>query len=261
MDFLGSYLGVAGTIVAGALAYWQTRINRKQDQEIERQKDSIESQNQEIRELQRRLATYQIHPAVCFKDGTVQAYAGSQYLETNRNKYSQIYYILRGESDFGDFDGDLCFVHIRIPFLDRGIVPSEDAKVGRIRWTIAGKRYDIELCEKKYAIVSDQLQILIDHNDTIRTVPMEEISEGRGEEGQSFFTAIMMHQGHYGIGKYGYDKSLLEMEVEFFNQIAESRMYQLNYYIHAEKNAKKLLLNNLHTIILEGRNDSTNREN
>ncbi len=74
-------------------------------------------------------------------------------------------------------------------------------------------------------------------------------------------TAIMMHQGHYGIGKYGYDKSLLEMEVEFFNQIAESRMYQLNYYIHAEKNAKKLLLNNLHTIILEGRNDSTNREN
>ncbi len=36
MDFFASYFGVAGTIVSGALAYWQTKVNRKQDRKIER---------------------------------------------------------------------------------------------------------------------------------------------------------------------------------------------------------------------------------
>lgn len=261
MDFLGSYLGVAGTIVAGALAYWQTRVNRKQDEEIAKQRDSMETQNQEIRELQRRLATYQIHPVICFDNGTMQGYAGSQNFETNRNEYGKIYYNLRGRSDFDDFGCNLCFVHIAIPFRDRGIVPSEEAEIEKVRWSIADKIYDIELRERKYAIVSDQLQILIDHDDRISAVTREGKKEGSGESSQDFFTAVITHQEYYRIGRYGYDKSQLQIEVKFFNQVAESRTYQMNYRIYPEKSAEKLLLNNLHMIILEGRNDRTNGAN
>lgn len=67
MDFLASYFGVAG-----ALAYWQTKVNRKQDWKIERKKMDIEKQDLEIEKTQAILVCTDL--SMCAED-IITAYA------------------------------------------------------------------------------------------------------------------------------------------------------------------------------------------
>lgn len=249
MDFLGSYLGVVGTIVAGALAYWQTRVNREQDKEIEKQKQDIEDQNQEIRRLQAQIAAYQILPSVNFRDGTAKVYAGSRRQETNRVKYGKIYYSLSGTEPPESL---MSFACIRIPFREKGLVPIEEICIKRMEWAIAGRTYAIRPADGKYALMNGEVQILIDSGDVI-TEP-----DTDGATGQMFIDEILIHQENSLIGKYNFDKSRLTIELEFINQIAKPRTYKLDYFIYSNEKAEKLFLKKPHVSIVEENNGNRN---
>lgn len=242
MDFLGSYLGVIGTIAVGALAYWQTRVNRKQDQEIEKQKENIEIQNQEIRRLQAQLAAYQTSPAIGIKSGELKVYAGERKCQTNENRYSAIYHSMHGVLP-SDKKSD--FVHIRIPFWEKGLIPIEQICIRKLEWLIADRVYEVELKNDNYAELSEELQILIDSGD--------EITRAGGNENcaREFVDAMMTHQENSTIGKNNFSQSRLTIVAEFTNQIAKVRSYQLNYFIQSNQEADRLYLEHPNVTMIE----------
>lgn len=242
MDFLGSYLGIVGTIVMGALAYWQTGVNRKQDQEIEKQKESIEIQNREIRDLQAQVAAYQIKPAVSIKSGEVKVYAGDQKQNINEMNYTSIYHSMHG---IVPSDKRSDFVYIKIPFREKGLVPIEQIHIKKIEWRIAARLYGINLKKEKYAELNEELQILIDDGDVIKRAGRE------GNCGTEFIDAMMTHQENYTIGKSNFSQSQLTIEVEFINQIGKPRDYRLNYFLQSNKEAERLYLEHPNVTIIE----------
>lgn len=234
MDFLGSYLGMAGTIVAGALAYWQTRVNRKQDQELENQK-------QEISRLQEQIAAYQVRPVIRFKKGTLKIYAETDRLETNMDVYKKIYYSLCGKKPSDDISS---FVHIEIPIREKGFVPVETVYMDKIEWQIDKEQYQIQLDEKKYALMNDTLQILIDCNDNVTKLGSS------GMKGQEMIQAMMIHQVNHTIKKANYDESHLAIMVRFVNQIQKDRKYRLDYYLYNTGDGNELIMGNPHVDIM-----------
>ncbi len=82
-------------------------MNREQDKAIERQKQDIEDQNQEIRRLQTQIAVYQIRHSVNFRNGTMKVYAGERWQETNKKEYNKIYYSLIWNKDAKIIDDSL----------------------------------------------------------------------------------------------------------------------------------------------------------
>lgn len=249
MDFLGSYLGVAGTIVAGALAYWQTRVNREQDKAIEKQKQNIEVQNQEIRRLQTQIAAYQIRPSVNFRDGTLKVYTGDRRQETNKKEYSKIYYSLMGKEPSESF---MSFVYMKIPFQEKGLIPIEKICITRMEWSIADRVYTIEPVDGKYALINEEVQILIDSGDKITEPDIEE------NAARKFMNAVLIHQENFLIGRCNYDKSQLVIEVRFINQIAEDRRYKLDYFIYRDEKAEELPLRKPHVSIIGENNGNEN---
>lgn len=223
MDFLGSYLGVVGTIVVGALAYWQTRVTRQQDKKIA--------------ELQDQITMYKVCPVIYFKDGTMKVYAGKLKRKMNRNIYNQIHYSLCGKLPSDDV---LSFVHIIIPFQEKGFVPIEKVYLKELKWSIDDKTYVIALKDDKYTIMGEQLQILIDCSDDITKEDCGASCE------QDFIDAIIKHQEYYGTGDYNYDKSHLMLKLQFVNQMGNLRNYELIYYIYSDQSREQLCLINPH---------------
>ena len=249
MYFLGSYLGVAGTIVAGALAYWQTRVNREQDKAIERQKQDIEDQNQEIRRLQTQIAVYQVRPSVNFRNGTMKVYAGERWQETNKKEYNKIYYSLIGKEPSESL---MSFVHMKIAFQEKGLVPVEKICIKRMEWSIAGRTYSITPVGVKCALLNEEVQILIDTGDKVTESGIE------GNAVQKFMDAMLIHQENNSYGIYNCDKSQFVIEIRFINQIAKDRIYKLDYFIHSDEYADKLQLKEPHICIIGENNGNKN---
>lgn len=249
MDFLGSYLGVAGTVVVGALAYWQTRVNREQDKAIEGQRQDIENQNQEIRRLQAQIAAYQIRPSVNFRDGVLKVYSGNRRQETNKKEYSKIYYSLIGEKPSESL---LSFIYIKIPFREKGLVPIEKICIVRMEWNIAGRTYSIAPAKVKYALVNEEVQILVDSDDKITEPGIE------GNDVQRFMDKALTHQENSFIGRYNYDQSQFVIMIKFINQIEKDRIYRLDYFIHNDGEGEKLHLAEPHVSIIGENNGNNN---
>lgn len=235
MDFLGSYLGVAGTVVAGALAYWQTKVNRKQDQEIEVQKRKIQS-------LQDQIAEYQVRPSICFKDGELKVYADSSKITTNQSVYRYLYYGLYGEEPS---EPQPFFVCICISFCEKGLIPVEKFVIKEIGWIINGAEYTVILRGRKAEeqdLPVKKLQILIDSKDGIAKLDASSVGW------KEFIDAMAKHQGFYTIGAAGFDVSRLRLKIGFVNQFGKPREYEVEYRICVGENDEGLRLQNPHIL-------------
>lgn len=241
MDFLGSYLGVAGTIVAGALAYWQTKVNRNQDEEIKRQERKLVEQEKEIKDLQNKLTNYQSRPIIVFQSGTLEAYYQGSREEINKDIYRKKSYSICGSAPSRDHSS---FIYINIPFQEKGYIPDKAVAISNLEWQIDDKFYNIELDDKKYTILGEQLQILIDGDDKITG------SNTIENANKELFEFMMIHQDFFKIGKANFNHSHFKVHIKFINQLELDRQYELDYYIFSEENKDYLSLTDPHINIL-----------
>lgn len=79
-------------------------------------------------------------------------------------------------------------------YKDSGLSDSTICKLPE--WSIAGRMYSIELADKKYDLMNEEVQILINSGDKI----MESGINGNAE--QKFMGAVLTHQENYLIGSY-----------------------------------------------------------
>lgn len=211
--FLGSYLGAAGTIVIGIIAYRQTRIIDDQNKELS------DLQAQMIK-LQSDITNFQIHPIVHIRQTELEVVIDSNKSMTRAKEIEDYYFTIYGQKR--NFQGAK-YVICRISFEDRGIIPTVRCAISDLTWTIAGNGYKIELDEDKRTIDAyDKIYILISEND---------IKENKKDD---FFRDLDLHQHHDSNKRYGYDKSILAINIKFVNQKEFSQVYELKYCIISE---------------------------
>lgn len=244
MAFLGSYFSVAGTVIIGALAYWQTEVNRSQDKEIDRQKGEIE-------ELRNKIAAYQVKPTLHFKKGFISAYTEKQNRYGNIDLYKNLYFMLYDEECHEE---EASFIHIVIPYKEKNIVPIEEIRILELIWKVDLMKYVVDVSEKKYVIVGNKLHILLDRTAKIKDDNKEK------RTGHDLIQHMACHQSFYSNGKAGFENSQLEMKLSIINQLKESREYDLRYQIHSEYKGRKLSLKEPYIKIRDGKDEITHIE-
>ncbi len=232
-SFLGSYLGMGGTVIVGAIAYGQTK--------------AIQQQEKKIRALEEAMMQYQICPAIHFKEVCIRD-EGLDLEEhfINRRRLQDYYFKFYG-LDFLLNDSD--FVCIVIQWSNDGIIPVENITVKKIEWKINGQTYEIHLRGfKKRAFGTGEIDILIDRGDV---------------EGEECFFDEIRKQRYFPLHRgAGSDKSELSVSMEFMNQYGKSTEYNLKCRIIYDRKNKRLDANNFF-VIKEGtmkRRDNEKRE-
>lgn len=202
LGFLGSYLGVAGTIIIGMIAYRQTNI--------------IASQGQELSELQRKITDFQIHPVIHIKETQLEVENKPNRPLSTAKMLEDHYFAIYGEQRK---NAGKNYILISISFEDKGIIPTVRCEISDLEWEIAGHKYCIGLdAGKRKVSAYDKLYILIDNSDLTA-------------DQDNFFQDLDWHEHFASIGKWGYDKSILKVKINFVNQKEYCQMYELTYRI------------------------------
>lgn len=207
--FLGSYLSVVGSIIIGIIAYWQTHI-------INKQNEDYSHLQQEIAKMQKDIDVFQTHPIISVSETKIDVVNNlKQRLETKR-KIEDYYFTVFGKQSC---DSGIRYIMITVQFEDRGIIPTVQCEILDLKWEIAGKEYDIKLDKgKRIMDTYDRIVILIDDNDSII-------------DKDAFFEDVNMHMYYFNNGKVGYDKSILKLKVCFSNQKEKTQTYDITYRV------------------------------
>lgn len=208
--FLGSYLGVIGTIMIGIVAYWQTHI-------INKQSEGLSDLQKQMAEMQKEISDFQIHPIIHIKEILLQVENGSNNQLSALQEIDDFYFTIYGirrEREISQPSGTK-YILVTISFEDKGIIPTVQCEIPGLKWTIAGKDYNIRISERKQRIYAyDKIYILIDSSDFT-------IDEG------SFFKDLDLHEHYINNGKRGYGWSTIELRIRFTNQKGNWHLYKL----------------------------------
>lgn len=222
--FLGSYLGAAGTIIIGIIAYRQTHIIDKQNKDL----SDLQAQ---MAKLQKEITDFQIHPIIHIRETGVEVVNDPEKSVMRAKEIEDHYFSIYGQQR--NFQGAK-YVMFKISFEDRGIIPTVRCVISDIIWEIAGNDYKIELDKDKRTIDAyDKIYILINEDD---------IKENKKD---AFFRDLDLHEHHASNKKYGYGKSILTINIEFVNQKEHSQRYELKYGIISASNAYELKADSL----------------
>lgn len=207
--FLGSYLSVIGSIIIGIIAYWQTHI-------INKQNEDYSHLQQEIAKIRKDIDVFQTHPIISVSETKIDVVNNlKQRLETKR-KIEDYYFTVFGKQSC---DSGIRYIMITVQFEDRGIIPTVQCEILDLKWEIAGNEYDIKLDkDKRIMDTYDRIVILIDDNDSII-------------DKDAFFEDVNMHMYYFNNGKVGYGKSILKLKVCFSNQKEKEQTYDITYRV------------------------------
>lgn len=145
--FLGSYLGVIGTIMIGIVAYWQTHI-------INKQSEGLSDLQKQMAEMQKEISDFQIHPIIHIKEILLQVENGSNNQLSTLQEIDDFYFTIYGirrEREISQPSGTK-YILVTISFEDKGIIPTVQCEIPGLKWTIAGKDYNIRISERKQRI-------------------------------------------------------------------------------------------------------------
>lgn len=207
--FLGSYLGAAGTVLIGIVAYWQTHI-------ISKQSEDYNKLQEKVAEMQKEISDFRIHPIIHIKTTTLHVRNDLGQACTAQKELRDYYYVIYGREP--DRLGTR-YIVIEIRFTDKGIIPTVQCEVSDLEWEIAGTRYCFAFDEYKRRIRAyNRIFILIDEYDI-------------AEHTDAFFEAIDLHEHYVNNGKYRYVRSIVKMKLCFTNQKGYQQSYNLHFQI------------------------------
>lgn len=204
-SFLGSYLGAIGTIVIGMIAYRQSqRLGKLQDQ---------------MNQMQKEITNFQIHPIISVKKTEIQIKNEPGMPLTAKKEIENYYFSIYGKQWSGS---GIRYIVIRIPFEDKGIIPTVRYKIMNLTWEIVGQNYPITLSKDKcIQNTCDEVKIIIDEDDAI-------------PDTADFFNNATLHRDYSSNKLYGYDKSKLTLEIQFINQKGYDQIYKIQYWIRSD---------------------------
>lgn len=173
--FLGSYMGIAGTIVIGAISFKQTDMLAKKDE---------------------KLAAYQAEPRI--RINTVSAlpwYSKNKLNELKKRELEKASFIQYGTNvtSYGSF------VIIRLEAVDVGTLPVNRLDIEKIIWTINGKEpLEIELKNEKWKNLDllSQIYLIIDNQDKVK---------------DKFYSELAKHFNYKYTKEVGYAQSELQI--------------------------------------------------
>lgn len=221
LSFLGSYLGVAGTVIIGLVAYWQTSI-------INRQSEGLNRLQEKVMEMQKELTDFQIHPVIRIKKTEIEIKSGLKGSFIVAKDLEGYYFSVYGQRWTGSGSH---YVKIRIFFEDKGLIPVAQCEISDIEWKIGDHRYLIELNDIKRKISAyDVVNILVDDNDRIYYLTDDSKTPCKMD---TFFADLDLHEHNNTNGYIGYDKSTLILKITYFNQ-KYSQSYALTYWIQSD---------------------------
>ena len=204
--FLGSYLGVVGTIIIGIIAYWQANT-------INQQSKYLNDLQVKIGEIQQEINDFQTHPIIRIKDIKIHAEYDSDMAITIQDNLKDCYYTIYGEEWTGDGKH---FVLVTISFEDKGIIPTVQCVLNEFEWTIGGNIYSIKLNKSKSKVdtYNDEINILIEDNDILI-------------DSKAFFQDIDLHEHNKNNGSAEHEKSNLALNITFINQKGKQQTYRV----------------------------------
>lgn len=209
--FLGSYLGVLGTILIGVIAFKQTAI-------INEQNTKYNELQQQMNILQGQLTDFQIHPIIQIINTSIEVVNDPQKPVTTARDIENYYFAIYGNKMES---AGTRYIKIKISFEDKGLIPTVECEITKIEWAIASNSYSIQLNGVKQKIGAyDTLNVFIDDKDEI-------------SDKEAFFHDLSLHEHFNSNGLNEYDKSILTLTVTFFNQKRYSHPYTLVYWIRS----------------------------
>lgn len=216
--FLGSYLGVVGTIIVGIVAYRQAYTINEQNENYNRLQEKIA-------EMQKEITDFQLHPIIYIRDTSIKfAWDVTKQLSIQQ-EIEDYYFCIYGKQSTGSKNQ---YILLNISFDDKGIMPTVQYEIMDFEWKIADNNYQIKLNEFKRKIDAyDKITILIDDSDTI-------------SDKDTFFENLDKHINYASNGFYGYDKSILKLKIRFINQkVGNDKTYNIIYRVRSGVNELK----------------------
>ena len=215
-SFLGSYLGVAGTVMIGMIAFWQTHI-------INQRNEELSNLQKQLSVVHMKMTNFQIHPVIHIKGIELHVEGNSKNFFSNMEKLKNYYFSFYGKKqDDSDVSAiETAYIVIIIEFEDKGIIPADCCEIVNFKWEIADHVYKIMLdCDKKKIHVDDKVCILIDSNDII-------------ENKEQFYDDLDFHKNYQHNIRAGYDISFVELNLKFINQKDYDQNYNLVFWIQS----------------------------
>lgn len=191
--FLGSYMGVAGTVILGAVSFRQANMLAKKDE---------------------KLAAYQAEPRIRVNSVSVLPYysdskGGFDLLK--KSELERVSFIQYGT----DVTYEGSFVIIRLEVVDIGTLPVNKLEIKNIVWSIGKKEsFKIELTQEKWKNLDLLAQVYL-------------IVDTKDESGGKFFSEISKHFDYWRTIEYGYNKSELQILFSLCNAEHKDVQYRL----------------------------------
>lgn len=219
-SFLGSYVGMVGTVICGWVAYRQNAV-------IQQQQNQFEVQNKQMLSLQDQINRYQVKPNPCFGDLMLELYGEEEQNWSRAEAKEETYYRVFGDK-MPDNTGSFIYLSIQVEYMD--IIPITEYKIQKIKCKIGNNTYGVDILPtaEDTAFLQGNGMASLQWRDRINLI-IKDTDTINGKSAQDFFRAVKIFCNHNSFPQTGYDKGELEFEILFKNQASNSRIYNVHY--------------------------------
>ena len=168
----------------------------------------------QIGKLHHDINVLQLHPIIRIKDTIIQVRDNLVERRTIAKEIENHYSSIYGEPWGGN---GIRYIMISIFFEDHGIIPAVQCELSNIEWNIADKTYKIAFNKRKQKINiwnTDVVKILVEESDILT-------------DEDAFFNAVDIHEHYVCNGTWGYEKSIITLNMKYINHINQKEYNQL----------------------------------
>lgn len=210
--FWGSYIGSFVAILLGWVAYQQTELSNKQN------KQSQEQQEQ-IAQLMKIVNSLQLKPRITIFSFSMEVYNEPAREYQVRWEIEDLYFTYFGIKK--TVEGKR-YIVLTYNIINEGISLATNYDINFIKWQIADKEFIIELNQSRHVQITNKMVIIIDEQVKC------------SESIDKLFDTITMHINYNSHKKVDFDKSVLTLNVQFFNNVA-SDLCEITCMINSAK--------------------------